>query len=71
MATRIEFYDKLPQQIWVVTHERFYRGGGTYELCDAYKTRKFFEERVKFLRTDTSAINVKTYVYRPVPEIVP
>ena len=71
MATRIEFYDKLPQQIFVVAHERFYNGGGTYELCDAYKTRKFFEERVKFLRTDTGAKNVKTYIYQPVPVSVP
>ncbi len=68
MATRIEFAEKLPQQIFVVAYERPYRGGGTYECCDAYKTRKIFEERVKFLRNDGGlATNIRTYVYQPVP----
>lgn len=67
MATRIEFDEKLPQQIFAVSYEMPYRGGGIYMRCNAYKTRKFFEDRVKFLRTYPHASNIQTFIYTPQP----
>jgi hypothetical protein len=67
MASRIEFDEIPPPVIYVISYTRFYRSGGTYKCCDAYKTRKAFDNRVQFLKSDEGVTYLQAYTYSPVP----